>query len=97
MLHIVAAEVIDECRYLPLKLYIERFDHIQPAPIGLPCHNPVDIGIVVHTDANRSDRIDISVRLCKWRVAREADSSEAIVPTPLSTIFVPIKPQTSNF
>ena len=62
MLHIVVAEVIDECRYLPLKLYIERFDHIQPAPIGLPCHNPVDIGVVVHTDANRGEWIDIRIR-----------------------------------
>lgn len=35
--------------------------------------------------------------ICRWRVAREADSSEAIESTPLSTIFVPIKPLTSNF
>lgn len=26
--------------------------------------------------------------ICRWRVAREADSSEAIESTPLSTIFV---------
>ena len=35
--------------------------------------------------------------ICRWRVVREADSSEAIESTPLSTIFVPIKPLTSNF
>ena len=35
--------------------------------------------------------------ICRWRAERETDLPEAIESTPLSAIFVPIKPQTSNF
>ena len=41
---IVAAEVIDECRYLTLELDIETLDDIEAAVAGLPSDNPVDVG-----------------------------------------------------
>ena len=40
---VVAAEVLDECRYLTLELDVERFDDIEPSATGLTGHNPVDI------------------------------------------------------
>ena len=50
MLSIVAAEVIDERRYLSLKLDVERLNDIEPPPIGLPGYNPVDIGCNIVTN-----------------------------------------------
>ena len=41
---VVAAEVLDECRYLTLELDVERFDDIEPSATGLTGHNPVIIG-----------------------------------------------------
>ena len=44
MLRIVAAEVLDECRYLTLELDVERFDNIESAVAWLTGDNPVVIG-----------------------------------------------------
>lgn len=43
MLRIVAAEVIDECRYLTLELDVKRLDHIESVVARLTGDNPVDI------------------------------------------------------
>ena len=59
---VVRAEVGDKRRNFALELDIERFEDIQAVALRLTAHDPVDVGIVVHTDANRSDRIDIRVR-----------------------------------
>ncbi len=53
VLRIIAAEVFDECRNLTLELYIERLDDVEPPATRLPGYNPVDIGVVVHADADR--------------------------------------------
>lgn len=47
MLRIVAAEVLDECRYLALKLDVKGSNHVQAATVRLPGYNPVNICIVV--------------------------------------------------
>ena len=43
MLRIVAAEVVDECRYLTLELDIKGLDDIEPPSFWLSGYNPVDI------------------------------------------------------
>ena len=43
MLRIVAAEVVDECRYLTLELDVEGLDDIEPTAFWLSGYNPVDI------------------------------------------------------
>ncbi len=40
---VVAAEVLNESRYLSLELYIERLDYIEPAVARLTGDNPVDV------------------------------------------------------
>ena len=44
MLRIVAAEVLDECRYLAVELDVERLYDIQAAVARLTGDNPVIIG-----------------------------------------------------
>lgn len=44
MLRIVAAEVLDECRYLAVELDVETLDDIEAAVARLTGDNPVDIG-----------------------------------------------------
>ena len=52
VVHVVAAEVVNQSRDFALELRVEGLDHIQSASVGLPRHNPIDVGIVVHTDAD---------------------------------------------
>ena len=47
MLRIIAAEVIDECRNLSLKLDVEGFDNVQAAVAGLTGDNPVNISDII--------------------------------------------------
>ena len=61
VLRIVAAEVIDESRYLTLELDVERFDNIESAVAWLTGDNPVDVGVVVHADAD--GRVGVNVRV----------------------------------
>ena len=60
---IVAAEVLDECRYLSLKLDVEGLDDVETAIVGLSTDNPVDICIVIHTYANWRRRVNIAINL----------------------------------
>lgn len=59
VLRIIAAEVLDECRNLTLELDVEGFDYIEAAVSRLTGDNPVDIGVVVH--ANADGRVGINV------------------------------------
>ena len=59
---VIGAEVGDERRDFALKLHIEGFEDVQAVGTWLTAHNPVDIGIVVHTNAERLHRVDVRVR-----------------------------------
>ena len=59
---IVCAEIGDECRDFALELHIERFEDVQAVGTRLTAHNPVDIGVVVHANAERLHRVDVRVR-----------------------------------
>ena len=48
---VVGAEVGNERRDFALELHIERFEYVQAVGTRLTAHNPVDISIVVHTNA----------------------------------------------
>ena len=61
MLRVVMAEIGYQFRQLALELDIKRFDDIETATCNLARDYPVDIGIVVHADTDRSVRIDILV------------------------------------
>lgn len=60
---VILAELSHESRNLPLIFHIERFEDIESAKafIGLSGHNPVDIGVIVHTDADWSISVKIAV------------------------------------
>ena len=58
---IVRAEVIHECGNLPFKLHIERLQDVQAVAARLTSYNSVNIGIVVHANANRGQRIHVLV------------------------------------
>jgi len=58
---IVAAEVVNQRRDLALELRVEGLDDVQPPPVGLARHDPVDVGIVVHADADRGEGVDVLV------------------------------------
>lgn len=44
---VIAAEVLDECRYLAVQLDVETLDNIEAAVAGLPGDNPIDVSIEV--------------------------------------------------
>ena len=59
---IVAAEVVNERGDLALELRVEALDDVQAAPCGLARHDPVDVGVIVHADAD--GRIGVHVLVC---------------------------------
>ena len=59
---VVRTEVGNQRRNLSLELDIERFEDIQAVAFRLTAHDPVDVGVVVHTDAERHHRRDVRVR-----------------------------------
>lgn len=61
VIRIVCAEVVDKSRDFPLEFDEERFYDVEPTPGGLPGDYPVDIGVVVHADTNRLERIDVFI------------------------------------
>ena len=61
MISVVRAEIIDQGGNLTLELDVEGFENIQAGARWLAGYNPVDIGIVVHADANRGQGIHILV------------------------------------
>lgn len=61
VIRIVCAEVVDKSRDFPLEFDEERFYDVESTPGGLPGDYPVDIGVVVHADTNRLERIDVLI------------------------------------
>lgn len=61
MISVIGAEIIDQGGNLTLKLDVEGFEDVQAVAAWLACYNPVDIGIVVHADADGSQRVHILV------------------------------------
>ena len=59
---VVRAEVGDKSRNLSLKLDIERFEDVQSIVAWLTAHDPVDVCVVVHTDAEWLHWRDVRVR-----------------------------------
>ena len=59
---VVCAEVGNERRDFALELHIERFENVQAVGTRLTAHNPVDVSIIVHTNAERLHRVDVRVR-----------------------------------
>ena len=70
---VVGAEVGNERRDFALELHIERFDDVQAVGTRLTAHNPVDIGIVVHTNAERLHRVDVRVRATVERAVKRRE------------------------
>ena len=81
MLRIVAAEVLDECRNLTLELDVERLYDVEAAVAGLTGDNPVDVGVVVHADADRRVGVNILVgtRVERREVIIIAESIEVLI------------------
>lgn len=50
---VVVAEVVNKRRDFALELDVEGLDDVQASASRLPSHNPVDVCIVVHADADR--------------------------------------------
>ena len=59
---VIRAEAGNKSRDFALKLDIERFEDIQSVALRLTAHDPVDVRVVVHTDAERLHRADVRVR-----------------------------------
>ena len=70
---VVGAEVGDERRDFALELHIERFEDVQAVGTRLTAHNPVDIGVVVHTNAERLHRVDVRVRATVERAVKRRE------------------------
>ena len=73
MWSVVGAEVGDERRDFALELHVERFEDIQAVGTRLTAHNPVDIGIVVHTNTERLHRVDVRVRATVERAVKRRE------------------------
>ena len=58
---IVGAEVCNECRNLALEFHVERFEYIKAVAARLTAYNPIDIGIVVYANAQRSERVEVRI------------------------------------
>ena len=62
MRRVVGAEVSHESRDLPLELDIEGFEDVETVAARLATDNPVDVGVIVHTNAKRLHGVDVRVR-----------------------------------
>lgn len=65
---VITTEVLDQCRYLAVKLDVETLDDIEAAVAWLTGDNPVDVGVVVHTYTD--GRIGVYIRVCGRGVYR---------------------------
>ena len=70
---VVGAEVGDERRDFAFELHIERFEDVQAVGTRLTAHNPVDISIVVHTNAERLHRVNVRVRATVERAIKRGE------------------------
>lgn len=87
---IITAEFLDECRYLAVELYVEALDYIEAAVTRLTGDNPVDVGVVVHADADR--RVGVNVLVGASIERREViiivESIEVLII--VGIVFVPL-------
>ena len=70
---VIGAEVSDERRDFALELHIERFEDVQAVGTRLTAHNPVDVSIIVHTNAERLHRVDVRVRATVERAVKRRE------------------------
>ena len=70
---VVGAEVGYERRDFALELHVERFEDIQAVGTRLTAHNPVDISIVVHANAERLHWVDVRVRATVERAVKRRE------------------------
>lgn len=70
---VIGAEIGDECRDFALEFHIERFEDVQAVGTRLTAHNPVDISIVVHANAERLHRVDVRVRATVERAVERGE------------------------
>ena len=70
---VIGAEVSDERRDFALELNVERFEDVQAVGTRLTAHNPVDIGVVVHTNAERLYWVDVRVRATVERAVERGE------------------------
>ena len=70
---VVGAEVGNERRDFALELHIERFEDVQAVGTRLTAHNPVDVSIVVHANAERLHRVDVRVRATVERAVKRRE------------------------
>ena len=70
---VVGAEVGNERRDFAFELHIERFEDVQAVGTRLTAHNPVDIGVVVHANAERLHRVDVRVRATVERAVKRRE------------------------
>ena len=73
MRSIVSAEVGNERRDFALELHIERFEDAQAVGTRLTAHNPVDVGVVVHANAERLHWVDVRVRATVERAVERGE------------------------
>ena len=78
---VVAAEVLDECRYLTLELDVEGLDNIQSAGARLTGDNPVDVCVIVHAYADRRVGVNVLVgaRIERREVVILTESIEVLI------------------
>ena len=68
------AEVhVNDLLAVALEFHIERFEDVQAVGTWLTAHNPVDIGVVVHTNAERLHRVDVRVRATVERAVERGE------------------------
>ena len=70
---VIGAEVGYERRDFALELDVKGFEDVQAVGTRLTAHNPVDIGIVVHADAERLHRVDVRVRATVERAVKRGE------------------------
>lgn len=97
---IVAAEVVDERRDFALELDVKGFDDVQTAVARLPCNYPVDVGFVVHADAERLISVNVAVSLRtekrELRTERIATGRVSFLISPFSGLVKDNFSSTSN-
>ena len=63
---IVAAEVLDECRNLTLKLDVERFNHIEPTVARLSGDNPIYPNFNANPPIFFCPSCSYVLKICAW-------------------------------
>ena len=73
---VVSAEVSDERRDFALELDVKGLQHIQAVAPWLTADYPVDVGVVVHADRERLQRVDVRVRAAVERGVERREVGE---------------------